>query len=756
MADVARNTPPDRSDKEASGSGATTAPASDNADKAGAPAGADGQPINFLQAISAIEARNQAFIGAIQRASWQQSLRAWRSQHPDNSKYRSDPYKNRSKHYRPKTRSAVRKNLATAASALFSNADVVSIKPQSDRSPQRVASASIVNELLNYRLDRTTGRAGIPWFLTSMGANLDAQVHGICISKQFWEYRVVVDEIPQPPLVEAVLDEATGAPMLDETGLPVTRTSEQQPLRQERRIKDRPMCALKPPENVYIDPAAPWEDPIQGSSYLSVLHPMTVGDARSMLANPGKSGEQWLDVSDDVLKQAASDYNAKGVRVARGGGTDRYDNRSSDTSNIPDSAIVWLYENFLRIGGEDYHFWTVGALAYCSKVRRTEESYPEQFGDRPYVMGYGAIESHEVYPMSAIEAWRNMQNEINDQVNLRFDLLKRQLSPIAKVRQGSIFDWKQLQRRSGPDTSVIVSKMDDLEFEQSPGASGQSYQEMNYLNADFDDLAGSFSTSSVQSNRNLNETVGGMKLMSGAANAVTEYDLRVWVETWVEPVLRQLVRLIQFYEDDQTILAIAGEKAQLEKFGVDQITDEDLMEEVSLRVNVGIGALDPMQRLQKTLMGFEALGKLAPFFDKPAKLNAEEVTKEIMGAAGQNDGMRFFTFGEAGAAEDAAAQQANLQATLENANMQLKKEIADGQNKTKLQVERMQMISGIIETILQQHTEAAGIKKQAKADVVTNLVDAFVAKLLNPEPVMPAGGMPGMPAPTAPAPSIMQ
>lgn len=526
------------------------------------------------------------------------------------------------------------------------------------------------------------------------------------------------------------------------------------------------MSELKPPENVYIDPAAPWYAPIQGSSYLSVLHPMTIGDARSMLANPGKAGQLWLEVSDDVLKQASEDYNAKGVRVARSGGTDRYDNRSSDASNIPDSAIVWLYENFMRISGIDYHFWTVGTRAFCSEVRPTEESYPEQFGDRPYVQGYGAIEPHEVYPMAPVESWRNMQNEINDLVNLRFDLVKKQLSPIAKVRQGAIFDWKQLQRRSGPDTSIIVSKMDDLDFEVSPGPQGQSYEEMNYLNNDFDDLAGSFSTSSVQSNRNLNETVGGMKLMSGAANAITEYDLRVWVETWVEPVLRQLVRLIQYYEDDDTVLAVAGEKAQLERFGVDQITDDDLMEEVSVSVNVGIGALDPMQRMQKLFMAFDSLGKVAPFFDKPIKLNAEEVSKEILGAAGQNDGMRFITFIDPAQAQSAEAQANNMQATLENANMQLKKEIADGQNKTKLQVEKMQMISGIIEAILAQNTQAAGIKKQAKADVVTTLADAFIARLLGPADPMAgapgAGAPPGSPMPppgampAAAPPSIMQ
>ena len=67
---------------------------------------------------------------------------------------------------------------------------------------------------------------------------------------------------------------------------------------------------------------------------------------------------------------------------------------------------------------------------------------------------------------------------------------------------------------------------------------------MERLNADFDDLAGNFSIGSVQTNRSLGETVGGMKMMTSNANAAGEFDLRIFVETWVEPTLRQIVKLV--------------------------------------------------------------------------------------------------------------------------------------------------------------------------------------------------------------------
>jgi hypothetical protein len=611
MADATNATAPDRGD--------TAAAFETNAAAAGA-------EVDFLAILSAAEIRNQTFIGAIQRNSWQQSIKAFHSQHPVDSKYRTDAYRNRTKLFKPKTRAAVRKNLASAASALFSNTDVVSVKAQYDDNPVKLASAKVIHELLNYRLDRTTARAGIPWFLIAMGACLDGQLQGICVSKQLWEFETV-DEIHATTIVESVVDPVSQEPIFGEDGLPLTQSREER-VTKTRRTKDRPMSINMPPENVICDLAAPWYDPVQGGDYWSVVHPMTISQAKTMLKNPGKSGEAWLPVTDEQLEATSQDYTAKGVRLARGKGTDRLDNRgdADPAAGKVKHGIVFMYENFCRVDGVDYHYWSVGTRVYASKVRKTEEAYPEQFGDRPYTMGYAALETHQLFPMSPVEAWRPLQNELNDQTNLRIDILKQALSPPLKVRQGTIFDWKQVQRRGGPDATVVVAKMDDLEYLQPPSPTGASMAEMNYMSADFDELSGSFSTSSVQTNRSLNETVGGMRLMSGAANGVTEFDLRVWTETWVEPTLRQIVRLEQYYEDDQTILAICSQRAKMERFGVEQITDEDLMEEVSLRVNVGSGATDPMQRIQKLAAGLQILGTAAPFFDRPTKLNAEEIS----------------------------------------------------------------------------------------------------------------------------------
>jgi hypothetical protein len=74
------------------------------------------------------------------------------------------------------------------------------------------------------------------------------------------------------------------------------------------------------------------------------------------------------------------------------------------------------------------------------------------------------------------------------------------------------------------------------------------------------------------------------------------------VETWVEPVLRQLILLEQHYETDETILGIAGQRANLfEKFGIDAVLDDLLEQELTLSVSVGMGATNPQEKVNRFL-----------------------------------------------------------------------------------------------------------------------------------------------------------
>lgn len=593
--------------------------------------------INWLKLVSEAETQGGQFAQDQIKGAWDASYKAFHNQHIAGSKYRSKDYSGRSKLFRPKTRSAVRKANAAAAAALFATMDTISCSPGNESDPIQTASAALMQELINYRTDRTSGRASIPWFRVAIGAHQDTLIMSACLTKQYWKLELEA-EITQEPVTSP-----DGQPILDEqTGQPLMRQ-----VKTYKPSVDRPDIATIPLENAIIDPAASWLDPIQSAAYLIVKYPMRINEIRKKQNDPSNP---WKQVEESVLKSSGSDQKlrAAGTRSARERGLDRMDPSSTGTGEF---EVIWVYEVFMRVGEEDVCFYSAGSKAYLTDPKPVKEVYPEQGGERPYVLGLGSLEAHRIFPMSHVESWQPLQQEINDLANLRLDQVKQSVSPITFVKRGRQVDLGAIQRR-GPNTTILRTDKDDIEFDRPPEVPSSAYAEMERLNVDFDDQAGQFNSGSVQTNRSLNETVGGLNLISSAANTVQEFDLRTWVETWVEPVLGQIVKLEQYYESDKVVLGLCGERSQLlQKHGVNQITNELLEQQIALRVDVGLGASNPQTKLQN-FAGALNLAKTVweghPQVQSGEYMpNIEAITNEIFSLAGNRDGAkRFVTKGQ--------------------------------------------------------------------------------------------------------------
>ena len=230
-----------------------------------------------------------AYVDANYRRTWEDGLRAFNNQHPNDSKYNNPAYEKRSKVFRPKTRTVIRKNEAAAAAAFFSNTDVVSITAQDQTSKAEAASADVMKELLQYRLTKS-----IPWYLTLLGGLQDAQTVGVACAHIYWEYK---EKSPAPGDELETADDARSGQQPEgqdgeedpeyphQTRLPlgsmvasqdgsistpealVEADVEDQP---PEIIKDTPRIDLIPAENIRIDPGANWTDPINTSPY--VIH----------------------------------------------------------------------------------------------------------------------------------------------------------------------------------------------------------------------------------------------------------------------------------------------------------------------------------------------------------------------------------------------------------------------------------------------------------------------------------------------------
>jgi hypothetical protein len=643
----------------------------------------------LLRLSKEAERQSTRFMRENLRSKWEANYKAFRSEYTDTSKYRSDDFRHRSKIFRPKTRIALSKDLGAAAQSLFSTVEAVSVAAGDETDPMQQQNAELQKALINYRLDRTSGQNAVSWFLTSMGARQDSQITGICISKQYWNFqeREVTRMATQP-------DPITGKPIEVE-------------VTEKIKLKDKPEIDLIAPENIRLHPAAHWIDPVQSGAYFGVAYPMTIQAVKDMCADPRT---KWKEIAEqDFSKAKVRDFDSSSTRRAREGGTDRLDNTAATSSSFD---IVWVFEWFIYDRDVDWCFWTIGTEALLSTPMKTEEAYPWKGGDRPYRMGYGNLESHRIAPQSPVETWQPLQAEINDMTNLSLDVIKQVLNPVAKVKRGRKIDMDALKKRY--PVLLVDDPEGDVVWDRPPEGAATAFAERSRLDTDFDDLAGVFTGGTVANNRQVGETLGGMRLMNAASNAVTEFQVRVWVETWVEPVLADLAKLEAYYESDEKILALAKKRANARlKYGIDKVTDELLNQEVLVRVSAGVGSPDPMQKLGKLGTALQMAAQIfqasPKFMSGELRVNEEALLDEILGNAGYRDGFaRFFVEGEpmqqpgqeqGKPGKDPAEIEAEMQnnqadrdATLANsqADRESKEKIAAMGNKTKITQALMQ------------------------------------------------------------------
>jgi len=531
-----------------------------------------------------------SFVDANYRKQWENNIRHFQSRHHLGSKYNTALYKYRSKIFRPKTRAMVRSHEAAAMVAFFSNPDVVSIQAYEKDEELAKLKSEFFNELINYRLTKT-----IPWFRIIIGALQEAIVTGVCCSFQYWAYE------------EKKINY--------ENALTVPQV-----------IKDTPWIELIPVENMRFHPAADWLNPVNSSPFLIRMIPMYVQDVMKRMDQ-----KEWIKYSEGEIKSAIVHQFDSTRLVRQGEKQDPYQNLTEKGLSLYD--VVWVHENIINIQGQDYHYYTLGTEYLLSNPVPIEMVYP--IGERPFVVGFSQIEAFKAIPPSLVELTSGIQKELNEVVNQRLDNVKLVLNKRWTVRRGSQVDIQSLLRNV-PGSVTLVNNHDDIHEWAFPDVTTSSYMEQDRLNVDFDELSGSFSVSTIQTNRRLNETVGGLSMLRGTANLLTEYLIRTFAETWVEPVIRQIVKLEQLYESNIDLIQRIAERVGIENINPLVLFEGDL----DVGVNVGLGSTDPMLRVNNFMLAVNSAIEVMRS-TPPGTLNVMEVVKEIFGKLGYKNPQRF-------------------------------------------------------------------------------------------------------------------
>jgi hypothetical protein len=612
-----------------------------------------------------------SYVDSNYRQLWNDSIRAFNSEHSSSSKYNSELFRKRSSIYRPKTRAIIRKNEAAAAAAFFTNPDRTSISALNQSNQEDRVSAEVMQQLLQYRLTKS-----IPWFMVVLGGIQDAQTQGVVCAHVHWRY--------------------------------VTRAG--------KVVEDKPVIDLIPVENIRIDPNASWMDPLGTSPYVIHMIPMYVGDVKERMRRPDPKGRRWKVYSDAEMKAAMQSTADDSTR------TTRQRNQQDPTQEqrpISDYDVVWVHRHIHKWRGEDYEFYTLAS----QKLLTTPEPLIDTVfhGKRPYVIGSCLITTHKPYADSVPQISRGLQEETNEIMNQRLDNIKLVLNKRWLVKRGKNVDMPSLVR----NVPGGITMADDIENDVKPlewqDVTQSSYMEQDRINTDMDELLGNFSPASVQQTRAPRTTDRSLTLLQGPANLLTEYLLETYVETFIDPVIRQVVLLEQHYETDATVLALVGEKAQLrQKYGKDEITDEMLNRELNIKVNVGMGATDPMTKLARFLQGVLSFAQISKLM--PPGINLQEVAREIFGLTGYQDGDRFFT----GQDPDKAKMQQMLTQLAQTLQQKVKDKEGDRvvklqtareKNQTQAQIAQQKNFTDIIRTIIAEDSDKRQILTKLLADL---------------------------------------
>lgn len=536
------------------------------------------------------------YLDANFRKPLEDSLRAFNNQHPADSKYNTETFRKRSNLYRPKFRTVSRKNEAALCAALFSNLDLIDTESANPSEIEEIVSAEVMKAVLQERLTVT-----MPWFQFSMGAMQDAQVQGVAICHSYWRYNAG--------------DSQDGT---------------------YRVREDRPVQELIPVENFRFDPSAKWFDVVGTSPYLIELMPMYVGDIKERMRHPDPKGKKWIYL-DEATIAACVDSADESTRAARSG---LAQDAASQPRDVTDYDIVWVHRHIHRWRGEDFEWYMLASKHMLTEPEPLENNV--WFGERPYVIGTCMLETHRPLPSSLATVTRPLSEESNDLDNQMSDNLKFILNKAWFVKRTANVDTTSLVRNVPGRITMVNDPEKDVKEVNWPDIPQSVFEAKNRNDADFDALAGNFSPMALAQAKSRTESFRTVSAVQSPAMMMTEYTLMTLVQTFLLPVLRQLVLLEQYYETDQTLLAIAGQKAKVaQRFGVNEITDAILEKKMAVNVNIGMGATDPatkLQRLAGALNEYANLSK-AP----PPGLDLKEIGKELFALAGYRDGIRFFT-----------------------------------------------------------------------------------------------------------------
>lgn len=193
-------------------------------------------------------------------------------------------------------------------------------------------------------------------------------------------------------------------------------------------------------------------------------------------------------------------------------------------------------------------------LAFVRTDVKLKDGLPFIIGNiDPQFRGINATDTVGGYGGSFIESMIPLQEEYTISRNKQLDAIDGQIYPAVYATKTSGLNEKELVKRS---RKVTVSSLSDIRDIPTPNIN-QSIFNIDRLDGEMQEVSGVTKyNQGINDKKNLNQTATGISILTQEGNEVIEDMIRALNESFFEPMLARIVKLIYKYDDNPALYGI--------------------------------------------------------------------------------------------------------------------------------------------------------------------------------------------------------
>ncbi len=258
----------------------------------------------------------------------------------------------------------------------------------------------------------------------------------------------------------------------------------------------------------------------------------------------------YMTEDDVAMYKKAGIYNKKfKLSEIKSGNTSTFDtNGYLDLQQDGETfGRVLLQDVYEQIEGNWYLTTTYNSITILREKVKLEDGLPFVAGKTvPNILGTDTAEVG-TYSDSVLAPIYDLQLELNVRVNQEIDAISEVLNPSYMAERNSGIN--EVDMRKGPSRVVYVQDINKITPIPAPNLTALTMNEERIRN-DIEEITGVQMLGSADTSAVVNrQTAEGMNILSGEKSLRTDAYIRTFNESFVEPLIEKIARLIWKYSD---------------------------------------------------------------------------------------------------------------------------------------------------------------------------------------------------------------